>query len=72
MSQYSIVRKEKEHIEKEAAFGVFGISNTIYRNKRMEPDKVLRIFDSLISPIALYACPVWLPFDIKKNIIYLT
>ena len=32
----------------------------------MESDKVFGIFDSLITPIATYACAFWLPYIISK------
>ena len=44
-----------EELNDKASRAWFGISNTIYRNKRMEHEKVFSIFDSIITPIALYA-----------------
>ena len=40
---------------------------SIYKNKRMEPDKVFGIFDSLITPVATYGCEFWLPYLISKG-----
>ena len=60
-------RSGVEELNDKASRAWFGISNTIYRNKRMEQEKVFRIFDSLITPIALYASCIWLPFNIKKS-----
>jgi len=34
----------------------FGISHTIFKNKRMEPNKIFALFDSLVTPVALYGC----------------
>ena len=45
----------------------FGISNIIFRNKRMEVDKVFGIFDSLVTPVAIYGSPFWLPYTLPKN-----
>ena len=45
----------------------FGIIKTIFKNKRIESDKVFDIFDSLITPIATYARTFWLPFIISKT-----
>ena len=45
----------------------FGISNIIYRNKRMEVDKIFNIFDSLVTPVALYGCEFWLPLVVPKK-----
>jgi hypothetical protein len=39
----------------------FSISKILYKHKRMEVDKSLRIFDSLVSPVATYGCEFWLP-----------
>ena len=54
----------------------FGISNTIYRNKRLEVKKALAIFDSLVTPVALYGTEFWLPhilsdktFKNEKNLL---
>ena len=44
----------------------FDISSTVYKNIRMEPNKIFGIFDSLITPVALYGCEFWLPYLIKK------
>ena len=56
-----------DELNDKASRAWFGISNTIYRNKRMEHEKVFSIFDSIITPIALYASCVWLPFNIRKS-----
>ena len=55
-----------EELHDKASRAWFGISNTIFKNKRMESDKVFGIFDSLITPIATYASTFWLPFIISK------
>ena len=39
----------------------FSISKVLYKHKRMEVNKSLQIFDSLITPIATYGCEFWLP-----------
>ena len=56
-----------EELHDKASRAWFGISHTIFKNKRMESDQVFGIFDSLITPIASYACAFWLPFVIKKR-----
>ena len=43
----------------------YGISNIIVRNKRMQVDRILSLFDSLITPVATYGSQIWLPFNIK-------
>ena len=45
----------------------FSISNIVFKNKRMEPYKVFGLFDSLVTPVALYGCEFWLPHIIKKS-----
>ena len=55
-----------EELHDKASRAWFGISNTIFKNKRMECDEVLGIFDSLTTPIATYACAFWLPYIISK------
>ena len=45
----------------------FGISNIIFRIKRMEGDKIFNIFDSLVTPVALYGCEFWLPCVVPKK-----
>ena len=35
----------------------FGISNIIFKNKRMEVDRIFSLFDSLVTPVA-----TWEPF----------
>ena len=45
----------------------FGINNMSYKNKRMEMDRAFGIFDSLVTPVATYACEFWLPYLIKKT-----
>ena len=44
----------------------FSISNVIYKHKRMEVDKCFQIFDSLVTPVALYASEFWLPHSIAN------
>ena len=39
----------------------FSFSNIIYTNKRMPVQQAFELFDSLVSPVALYASEFWLP-----------
>ena len=43
------------------------LSTLLFTNKRMHIDRALRLFDSLITSIALYACELWLPFVFTKK-----
>ena len=45
----------------------FGISNIIFKNKRMEIDRIFGLFDSLVTPVATYGSPLWLPFSIPSK-----
>ena len=45
----------------------FSISNVVYKHKRMEVNNVLSIFDSLVTPVALYGCEFWLPLILEKK-----
>ena len=42
--------------------------NIIFRNKRMKIDQALGIFDSLVTPVATYGSPLWLPYIIPQKI----
>ena len=45
----------------------YSISNVIYKDKRMSSDRAFQLFDSLVSPVALYACEFWFPHILAKN-----
>ena len=45
----------------------FGISHIIYKHKRMEVAKVFGLFDSLVTPVALYGSEFWLPLILPKK-----
>ena len=47
----------------------FGISNIIFKNKRMDIDRIFRLFDALITPVATYGSPLWLPYIMPKKIL---
>ena len=44
----------------------FAISNIVYQNKKMSATRALQLFDSLVTPVSLYACEYWAPFSIPK------
>ena len=56
-----------QELNDKASRAWFGISNIIFRNKRMQIDRIFRLFDSLITPIATYGSSIWLPFNIPKK-----
>ena len=56
-----------QELNDKASRAWFGISHVIYKNKRMAVDKVFGLFDSLVTPVALYGCEFWLPFILSKN-----
>ena len=45
----------------------FSISKIIHRDKRISVERAFHLFDSLVSPVALYACEVWYPHVLPKN-----
>ena len=45
----------------------FSISNIVFQNNRMPVDRALGIFDSLVTPVATYGAPLWLPFILPKK-----
>ena len=57
-----------EELHDKASRAWFGISNVIYTNKRMEVDKIFSLFDSLVTPVALYGCEFWLPLIMQKKV----
>ena len=57
-----------QELHDKASRAWFGISNIVAKNKRMEVDKIFNIFDSLVTPVALYGCEFWLPLIIPKNL----
>ena len=61
------LKKGVEELNDKASRAWFGISNIVYKNKRMETDKAFGIFDSLVTPVATYACEFWLPYLISKS-----
>ena len=56
-----------QELNDKASRAWFGISKIIFQNKRMEIDKIFGIFNSLVTPVASYGCPVWLPNIIPKK-----
>jgi hypothetical protein len=56
-----------QELHDKASRAWFGISNVVYTNKRMEVDKIFSLFDSLVTPVALYGCEFWLPLILQKK-----
>ena len=50
-----------QELHDKASRAWFGISNVVFTNKRMEVDNIFSLFDSLVTPVALYGCEFWLP-----------
>ena len=53
-----------QELNDKASRAWFGISNVIFKNKRMQIDRIFALFDSLITPVATYGSPFWLPYNI--------
>ena len=45
----------------------FSISNILYQDKRMPVSRALQLFDSLVTPVALYASEFWFPNVLPKK-----
>ena len=45
----------------------FSFSNIIDTNKRMPIQQAFELFDSLVTPVALYASEFWLPCIMQKK-----
>ena len=45
----------------------FSISNIIYKDKSISVERAFHLFDSLVSPVALYGCEAWYPHVLPKN-----
>ena len=56
-----------KELKDKASRAWFRISNLIFRNSRMAIDKALGIFDSLVTPVATYGSPFWLPYILSQK-----
>ena len=45
----------------------FSISSIIYKDKRISIERAFQLFDSLVSPVALYGCEVWYPLNLPQK-----
>lgn len=50
-----------EELQTKASRAFFSISNILYRHKKWPVDRSMGLFDTLVSPISLYACELWAP-----------
>ena len=46
----------------------FSISKFLYRDKRIQVKRAFQLFDSIVTPVALYACEFWLTYVIPKSV----
>ena len=51
----------EEELSKKTRKTWYSISNVIYKDKRMSVTRAFQLFDSLVSPVALYGCEFWFP-----------
>ena len=56
-----------EELSSKARRAWFSISNIIYKDKRMPVSRAFQLFDSLVTPVALYASEFWFPLSIPKK-----
>ena len=45
----------------------FSISKIIYKDKRIPVERAFQLFDSLVTPVALYGCEIWYPCNLPKK-----
>ena len=45
----------------------FSISKLIYKDKRIPVARAFQLFDTLVTPVALYGCEVWHPYSLTKK-----
>ena len=61
--------KAMTNSKNKALRALFKINNVVKPNKIHNPSTLLKLFDSMVKPIALYACQVWcqdlLKYDLK-------
>ena len=48
----------------------YAISNVLYKHKRLPVNRAFQLFDSLISPVALFSAEFCLPIILSKKIIW--
>ena len=56
-----------QELNEKASRAWYGISHVIYKNKRLEVRRALDIFDSLVTPVALYGSEFWAPLSISEK-----
>ena len=56
-----------QELHDKASRAWFGISNIVFKNKRMPVDRIFNLFDSLVTPIATYCSTLWLPFIVPMK-----
>ena len=61
------VTAASEELSAKARRAWFSISSIIYKDKRMPVNRAFQLFDSLVSPVALYATEFWFPHSIPKK-----
>ena len=45
----------------------FSLSKIVYKDKKISVDRAFNLFDSLVSPVALYGCEMWYPHILPKK-----
>ena len=56
-----------EELSAKARRAWFSISSIIYKDKRITVERAFQLFDSLVSPVALYGCELWYPVVLPKK-----
>ena len=56
-----------EELCRKAQKAWFSISKIIYKDKRIPVQRAFELFDSLVTPVALYGCEIWYPCNLPKK-----
>ena len=66
-SQNGSFKFAAQTLYEKATKSMYGLLNTIYKYKSCTINTMLKLFDHLVVPIALYNCEVWGPLCFSKN-----
>ena len=66
-SQNGSLKLAAQTLHEKATKSMFGLLNTVNKYKRCPINVILKLFDHLVAPIALYNCEVWGPLCFTKN-----
>ena len=56
-----------EELSAKARKAWYSISSIIYKDKKISVERAFQLFDSLVSPVAIYGSEVWYPSTLPKK-----